>query len=178
MGKDEKAITELMSIVDLVSGLSKAAFGAGLFAPDTPGATQQGMVLGLVEEKDAKGKVTKVYQEIRAREAERLGREAVPSFWKAIAHRPLYLEAAWNRSKILLAEGEISLKEKEILGYAVAANVGSQYFVHEHVTALRRLGMDDSALVEVLAVVDYFEGLNKVSEGMGIESDIAPYQEY
>jgi alkylhydroperoxidase family enzyme len=178
MGKDERAITELMSIVDLVSGLSKAAFGAGLFAPQIPGVAQQGMVLGLVEEQEAKGRVTKIYEEIRVREAERLGHEGVPLFWKAIAHRPLYLEAAWNRSKILLAEGEISLKEKEILGYAVASNIGSQYFVNEHVTALRRLGMDDAALVEVLAVVDYFEGLNKVSEGMGIESDIAPYQEY
>ena len=40
------------------------------------------------------------------------------------------------------------------------------------------MGMDDAALVEVLAVVDYFEGLNKLSEGMDIESDIAPYREY
>ena len=178
MGKDEKAITELMSIVDLVGGLSKAAFGAGLFAPEIAGVVQQGMVLGLVEEQDAKGRVAKVFREIRAREAKRLGHERVPLFWRAIAHRPLYLEATWNRSKILLAEGDISLKDKEIVGYAVASNVGSQYFIHEHATALRRLGLDDSALVEILAVVDYFEGLNKLSEGMAIESDIAPYQEY
>ena len=31
MGKGERAVTELISIVDLVSGLSKAALGAGLY---------------------------------------------------------------------------------------------------------------------------------------------------
>ena len=178
MGKGERAVTELISIVDLVSGLSKAALGAGLYAPEAEGVTPPGMILGLVEEGSAKGRVAKVFGEIREREAGRLGRESVPLFWRAVAHRPLYLEAAWNRSKILLTEGEISLKEKEILGYPVAANVGSHYFGFEHATALRRLGMDDPALVEVLAVVDYFEGLNRVSEGMDIESDIAPYRAY
>ena len=178
MGKDEKAVTELMSVVDLVSGLSKAAFGAGIFAPEAEGPPPGGMLLGLVEEEGAQGKVGKVFEEIRERERERLGRETVPLFWRAIAHRPLYLEAAWTRSKILLAEGNLSLKEKEIIGYAVSANVGSHYFADEHVTALRRIGMDDAALVEILAVVDYFEGLNKLSEGMDIESDIAPYREY
>jgi hypothetical protein len=180
MGKGERAVTELISIVDLVSGLSKAALGAGLYAPEAEGVTlpPPGMILGLVDEESAKGRVAKVFGEIREREAERLGRDSVPLFWRAIAHRPLYLEAAWNRSKILLAEGEISLKEKEILGYTVAANVGSHYFGHEHATALRRMGMDDPALVEVLAVADYFEGLNRVSEGMDIESDIAPYRAY
>ena len=178
MGKNEKAVTELLSIVDLVSGLCKAAFGAGIFTPEEEGETPKGMLLGLVEENHAKGKSEKVFGEIRKREQERLGRETVPLFWRAIAHRPLYLEATWARSKILLSEGELSLKEKEILGYAISANVGSHYFANEHVIALRRLGMDDAALVEVLAVVDYFEGLNKLSEGMDIHSDIAPYQEY
>ncbi len=178
MGKDEKAVTELMSMVDLVCGLSKAAFGAGIFAPEEEGGTPKGMLLGLVEEEGAKGRLGKVFGEIRERERERLGRKTVPLFWRAVAHRPLYLEAAWTRSKILLTEGVLSLKEKEILGYAVSANVGSHYFANEHVTALRRMGMDDAALVEVLAVVDYFEGLNKLSEGMDIESDIAPYREY
>ncbi len=178
MGKGERAVTELMSVVDLVSGLSKAAFGAGLYSPEVEGVTPPGMVLGLVEEGSAKGRVAKVFGELREREATRLGRDSVPLFWRAVAHRPLYLEAAWNRSKILLTKGEISLKEKEMLGYAVAANVGSHYFGFEHATALRVLGMDDAALVEVLAVVDYFDGLNKVSEGMAIESDIAPYREY
>jgi alkylhydroperoxidase family enzyme len=167
-----------MSIVDLVSGLAKAAFGAGIFAPEAEGCSNAGLILAPVEEKDAKGRVEKVFGEIRARETGRLGREEVPLLWRTLAHRPLYLEAAWNRSKVLLADGEISLKEKEILGYAVAANKGSHYFAHEHATALRRMEMDDSALVEVLAVVDYFEGLNKLSEGMDIDSDIAPYREY
>ena len=178
MGKDERAVTELMSVVDLVSGLSKAAFGAGLYSPESEGVTPAGLILGLVEEKDARGRVAQVFDEIREREAVRLGRKGVPLLWRAIAHRPLYLGAAWNRSKVLLSEGEVSLKDKEILGLAVAANVGCHYLAHEHATALRVLGMDDAALVEVLAVVDYFDGLNKVSEGMAIESDIAPYREY
>lgn len=174
LGKGERAVTELMAVVDLVSGLCKAAFGAGLFAPEAEGAAPPGMIVGPVEEKSAQGKVAAVFEEIRGREAVRLGRTGVPLFWRAVARRPLYLEAAWNRSKVLLAEGEVGRKDKEILGFAVAANAGSHYFAHEHATALRRLGMDDAALVEILAVVDYFDGLNRLSEGMDIESDIAP----
>ncbi|MFQ5915250.1 MAG: carboxymuconolactone decarboxylase family protein [Nitrospinota bacterium] len=174
MGRGERAITELMSIVELVSGMCKAAFGAGLYSPEVEGKAPPGLILGLVEEGVARGKVKEIYGEIREREAGRLGHRSVPLFWRAVAHAPLYLEAVWNRSKVLLAEGEISLKDKETLGLAVAANTGCHYFAHEHAAALRRLGVDDAALVRVLAVVDYFDGLNKLSEGMDIESDIKP----
>jgi alkylhydroperoxidase/carboxymuconolactone decarboxylase family protein YurZ len=173
-GKNERAITEMMAVVDLVSGMCKMAFGVGLVHAEEEGVAPLGLVVTLVDEQPVHNRTARVFDEIRAREAARLGREEVPVFWRAIAHRPLYLEATWNRSKSLLADGEVRQRDKEILGLAVAVNTGSQYFIHEHATALRRLGIDDAGIIEILGVVQYFDGLNRLTDGMHVESDIRP----
>jgi hypothetical protein len=40
--------------------------------------------------------------------------------------------------------------------------------------AVKRLGLDDSAITEIMAVVDLFNGLASFVDGLAIETDIRP----
>ena len=44
-----------------------------------------------------------------------------------------------------------------------------------HTSAVRKLGLDDEAILELMAVVDLFSGLNKFVEGLRIEPDEKPW---
>jgi len=40
---------------------------------------------------------------------------------------------------------------------------------------VRKLGLDDEAIVELMAVVDLFSGLNKLMDGLQVEIDEKPW---
>ena len=40
---------------------------------------------------------------------------------------------------------------------------------------MRKLGLDDEAILEIMAVVDLFSGLNKLMEGLQVELDEKPW---
>jgi alkylhydroperoxidase family enzyme len=40
---------------------------------------------------------------------------------------------------------------------------------------VRKLGLDDEAILEIMAVVDLFSGLNKLMEGLQVELDEKPW---
>ena len=44
-----------------------------------------------------------------------------------------------------------------------------------HTSALQKLGLGDQAIVEVMAVVDLFSGLNSFVSGLRIEADPKPW---
>jgi hypothetical protein len=45
---------------------------------------------------------------------------------------------------------------------------------HRRLAALKHLGVTDAELVELMAVVDLFSGLNKFLDGLRVESDLKP----
>jgi len=40
---------------------------------------------------------------------------------------------------------------------------------------VRKLGLDDEAILEMMAVVDLFSGLNKLLDGLQVEMDEKPW---
>ena len=48
---------------------------------------------------------------------------------------------------------------------------GCRYCTWVHKTAVKELGLDDEAVLELMAVVDLFSGLNKLVVGLQIEPD-------
>jgi len=124
----------------------------------------------LVSEEEATGLVKEVYDDIkRTRNIER-----VPNIWRALAVNPTQLRFNWERVKTLMAEGRLSRREKEIIALAVSITNGCEYCIHSHTAALKRLGLDDAALGELVAVVDLFNGMNRVAEAYQIEPDVMP----
>lgn len=124
--------------------------------------------IGLIPEEQATGKVKAVYSEIK----KNFG--TIPSLFKAMAHNPEYLDASWQKLKVVMGPGKLDRKTKEMIAVAVSAANNCEYCVNAHTAALRRLGVGDSEIVEIMAVVDLFSGLNKFLDGLRIESDLKP----
>ncbi len=121
-------------------------------------------LVSYVSEEEATGKVKEIYEEIKATR----GLAEVPNFWKAIAGNPAYLEVTWNNLKTVMAPGKLDRVTKEIIAVAVSATNNCEYCLHSHTDALRALGLDDEAILELMAVVDFFNGSNAVASGLRI----------
>jgi hypothetical protein len=177
LGLDEQGVTELMAAADHARGLAKLAAGLRL-EPEGPEPPARAGLLQGVPDPAAGERVLEVFEAIRAWAKTELGLDRVPALWRAIAHRPAYLDAVWRREQALMAEGRVTRFQKRCVGYAVAVNSVAPYMIDWYAASLRRLGLDDAGFVEVLAVVDYFNNLNTLADGMDIESDIVPYGAY
>jgi hypothetical protein len=176
LGLDEGGVTELMAATDHARGLAKLAAGLRL-EPDIAGPPAHPGLLPPVGDGDAGERLAGLFAEIRAWAKAELGIDRVPALWRAVAHHPVYTDALWKREQALMAEGALTRFHKRCIGFAVAVNAVSPYMIDWYAAALRHLGLDAHGFVEALAVVDYFNNLNTLADGMDIESDIRPYQE-
>ncbi len=126
----------------------------------------------MIPEEEATGKVKEIYDEIKSQ----LDIDFVPNLYKAMAPKPDYLEANWNKVRAVMTEqGKLDRLTKEIIAVAVSAVNGCDYCLLVHTSALQKLGLDDEGVVELLAVVDLFSGLNKLVGGLRIEPDEKPW---
>ena len=126
-----------------------------------------------ISESDATGKVKEIFDEIR----QRRGLAEVPLFWRTIAVNPDYLEATWNKLKVVMAPSRIDRKTKEMIAVAISATNNCDYCLRSHTDALRDLGVDDVTLMELMAVVDFFSGSTVIANGLRIQYEPPVYAE-
>jgi AhpD family alkylhydroperoxidase len=126
-----------------------------------------------VSESDATGKVKEIFDEIRQRRQ----LAEVPLFWRTIAVNPEYLEATWNKLKVVMAPSRIDRKTKEMIAVAISATNNCDYCLRSHTDALRDLGVDDATLIELMGVVDFFNGSNAIASGLRVEYEPPVYAE-
>jgi AhpD family alkylhydroperoxidase len=124
----------------------------------------------LVDESSTHPKVKAVFDDIKA--VKNIDR--IPNVWRALATNPDHLELCWTRLKAIMQPGKIDLLTKEIIALAVSATNGCAYCINSHTTAVKKLGLDDEALGEVLAVVGLFNAMNKLADAYQVEPDIKP----
>lgn len=122
----------------------------------------------LVEESAATPEVQAIYAEIKAG----FGLPFVPNLFKAMAHHPGYLRSSWDRVKTIMGQGRLDRRTKEIIALAVSATNGCEYCIDAHDAAVRGLGLGDPEIAEIMAVVDLFNGFNRLAEGLRLESDL------
>jgi AhpD family alkylhydroperoxidase len=96
--------------------------------------------------------------------------------YKSMAHKPDYLETTWNKTKAIMHDKKSKLDNltKEIIAVAVSATMGCEYSLKVHTSAVRKLGLDDEGILELMAVVDLFSGFNKLLFGLQVEIDEKP----
>ena len=129
-----------------------------------------------VEESEATGRVAAIFADIRA--TKKL--DFVPNFWRVLATNPDHLELIWTRLKAIMhpeALGKASKLDpltREIIALAVSATNGCPYCINSHTAALRKLGLDDEALGEVMAIVGLFNMTNSLANGYQVEPDVRP----
>ncbi len=124
----------------------------------------------LVDDAKAPPRVKAVFDDIRA--TKKIDR--VPNIWRALATHPEHLELCWSRLKAIMRPGKVDALTKEIIALAVSATNGCNYCINSHTAAVQKLGLDEEALGEVLAVVGLFNAMNKLADAYQIEPDILP----
>ncbi|HZL91549.1 MAG TPA: carboxymuconolactone decarboxylase family protein [Pirellulaceae bacterium] len=129
-----------------------------------------------VAESAATGKVAAVFADIKRTK----NLDFVPGFWRVLATSPDQLELIWTRLKALMhpeAAGRTSpldARTREIIALAVSATNGCRYCVNSHTAALKKLGVDDAALGEILGIVALFNSTNALADGYQVEPDVLP----
>ncbi|MBI2911147.1 MAG: hypothetical protein HYY05_03325 [Chloroflexi bacterium] len=160
-----------MAIADHYAGLCRAAIGLGV-RPDIlePVSSDHAARVGLVMDQDADARTGAIFDAIREREREWSGLERVPNFWRALANHFHYLRAAWEKEQVVMCPGELDLRTKAPVAFAVAIQQGAPYFTDYHTLVLKRLGFNDPALVEMVGWVNSITTRNAISHLMQLES--------
>jgi len=127
----------------------------------------------LVDEHTDHPRVRAVFDDIKA--TKKIDR--VPNIWRALATNAEHLELCWTRLKAIMQPGTVDLLTKEIIALAVSATNGCNYCINSHTAAVKKLGLDNEALGEVLAVVGLFNQMNKLADAYQVEPDILPKAE-
>jgi len=130
----------------------------------------RGATVEMVEESQASAEVKAVFDDIKATK----DIDFVPNFWKTLASHPPLLQETWSRLKAVMAPGHLDPLTKEMIAVAVSATNGCRYCVNSHTVAVKKLGLSDEALGELMAVVSLFNGTNALADGYQIEPDVMP----
>jgi AhpD family alkylhydroperoxidase len=134
-------------------------------APPRPPAT-----VPIVEEQQASGRVREIFDDIKRTKQI----DFVPNFWKTLASYPPLLEQTWLRLKTAMTPGKLDALTKEMIALAVSATNGCEYCINSHTAAVKKLGLDDEGLGELMAVVATFNATNALADGYRIVPDVVP----
>ena len=129
-----------------------------------------------IEEDQASPRVSAVYNDIKATKHI----DFIPNFWKVIAVNVELLEQVWGQLKTLMhpeAVGRTSHLTpaiREMIAVAVSATNGCSYCVNSHTAILKKHGVKDEAIGEVLAIAGLFNQTNSLADGFQVQSDVFP----
>ena len=120
-----------------------------------------------INEKDAKGKVKKVFEDIKSTR----NIKNIPNFWKSLAHSPETLERTWNNLKQIMKSGALDPVTKELIYVAVSITNSCEYCIKSHTFAAKKKGATDQMLKEMIDVVGIANQNNKLVESYQVQVD-------
>ena len=124
-------------------------------------------ILKAVSEKEAKGKVKKIFEEIKKTR----NISKIPNFWRTIANDPNTLERTWNSLQEIMKKGALDPLTKEMIYVAVSMTNSCEYCIRSHSLAAKKRGMSDKMLKELIAVVGMANETNRLVESYQVEVD-------
>ena len=104
-------------------------------------------------------------------------RSEVPLPFRLMAHDPAYAGDVWGAVKRAFDDNRLSRRLKEALAFAVSLTSRSEFGAAFHLTEMRRLGVSDRGVMEVLGVTQMFSSYTKIADTLQLEpdmGDIAP----
>ena len=124
-------------------------------------------ILKPITEKKAKGKVKKIYEDIKSKRKI----TKIPNFWKSLANDPDTLERTWNSLQQVTQKGALDPLTKEMLYVAVSMTNSCEYCIRSHTKAAQKKGLTDKMLKELIAVVAMANETNRLVESYQVEVD-------
>ena len=124
-------------------------------------------ILKPIMEKKAKGKVKRIYDDIKSKRKI----TKIPNFWKSLANDPDALERTWNSLQQVMQKGALDPLTKEMLYVAVSMTNSCEYCIRSHTKAAQKKGLTDKMLKELIAVVAMANETNRLVESYQVEVD-------
>ena len=121
----------------------------------------------ITSEKNVKGKVKKVFNDIK--KTRKITK--IPNFWKSLAHNPDNLERTWNSLKQIMKKGALDPVTKELIYVAVSITNNCEYCIRSHTAAAKKKGASDQMIKEMIEVVGLANQNNKLVAGYQVEVD-------
>jgi alkylhydroperoxidase/carboxymuconolactone decarboxylase family protein YurZ len=109
-----------------------------------------------------------VFDEIRAFYA----RPDVPLVFRLVAHDPAYLADLWTATAHAFTDRRLSRRLKEALAFAVSLTTRSTSGTRLHLGEMRRLGVSQRGVLEVLGVAQMFSSYTKIADTLDLEPDM------
>ena len=120
-----------------------------------------------INEKKAKGKVKKIFNEIKI--SRKINK--IPNFWRSLAHNPDNLERTWNNLKQIMKNGALDPVTKELIYVAVSITNSCDYCIRSHTFAAKKKGATDKMIKEMIDVVGIANQNNKLVNSYQVEID-------
>jgi alkylhydroperoxidase family enzyme len=152
---------EAAQVVGITNALNVAADGLGAAG------------LAAVEPATAPAEARAVFDEIRAF----YGGAEVPAPFRLIAHDPGYLADVWAATRHAFADHRLARRLKAALAFAVSLTSRSPFGAAFHLGEMRRLGVTERGVLEVIGVTQMFSSYTKIADTLALEpdmGDIAP----
>ena len=125
------------------------------------------MIFKPISEKNVKGKVKKIFNEIK--QTRKI--KKIPNFWRSLAHNPDLIERTWNNLKQIMKKGALDPVTKELIYVAVSITNSCEYCTRSHTAAAKKKGATDQMLKEMIDVVGIANQNNKLVEAYQVEVD-------
>ena len=105
------------------------------------------------------------------------GAAEVPAAFRLIAHDPSYLADVWAATRHAFTDHRLARRLKEALAFAVSLTTRSPFGSRFHLAEMRRLGVSERGVLEVVGVTQMFSSYTKIADTLALEpdmGDIAP----
>jgi AhpD family alkylhydroperoxidase len=104
-------------------------------------------------------------------------RRDVPIAFRLLAVDPGYLADVWSAARRAFGDNHLTRRVKEALAFAVSLTTRSGFGTAFHLGEMRRLGVTERGVMEVLGVTQMFSSYTKIADTLQLEpdmGDIAP----
>jgi hypothetical protein len=122
-----------------------------------------------VDEAAADDEVRRLYADIRAFYES----GTVPQPFRVLARDPKYAADVWAAARRAFTDHRLSRRLKEALAFAVSLTSRSAFGTAFHLGELRRLGVGEPGVMEVIGVTQMFSSYTKIADTLQLDSDMA-----
>ena len=93
----------------------------------------------------------------------------VPLPFRLLAHDPGYAADVWAAARHAFVDHRLSRRLKEALAFAVSVTSRSRFGTRFHLAEMRRLGVGERGVMEVLSVTQMFSSYTKIADTLQLE---------
>ncbi|MBI3458071.1 MAG: carboxymuconolactone decarboxylase family protein [Candidatus Rokubacteria bacterium] len=94
-----------------------------------------------------------------------------PAVLRAMANDPGFARDLWSAARATFEPGALDRLTKEVLALVASVTAKSDYGVDFHLREVRRLGLSEAGVLEVLQVTQMFNGFTKIADALRLAPD-------